>query len=212
MKKLAVLVLGAGLAVGSWAQAQVTGADGSRVILAERAQKVATHLKDVEAQLSSQDYEEVRFALDRLELSLSRYQKKEIRMSLSCISNGSDGEFERFKPTDLATRRTMGGGTSLASCRRLVEQQVNGMMCVSNGSDGEFERFVPWNLKIHSKVGGGTGLDSCLTLIAKSTAGYMCVSNGSDGEFENFTLRDLKTGSKVGGGTSLENCLAAIPR
>ncbi|WP_148278802.1 hypothetical protein [Bdellovibrio bacteriovorus] len=206
MKNLVCTVLGV-LLLSSGVQAVPVSA-----ALAEKARKLADHLQDVESQLVYADHEEVRYSLEKLEITLGRYQKKESRVPFACISNGSSDHFERFVPTDLATNKVVGGGTSLDKCRQLIEKQMNGLMCVSNGSDDHFERFSPLDLATRKKIGGGTSFDACQVLIAKATSGFMCVSNGSDGAFESFILRDLKNARNIGGGTSLDNCLSAIPR
>ncbi|HRO67150.1 MAG TPA: hypothetical protein PL182_06275 [Pseudobdellovibrionaceae bacterium] len=188
------------------------GLASARADVRVQSQRIADQLAAVEDQLDARDLEEVRDALDRIDWVLSRYEDRGSRGSLVCVSNGSSGVFEKFRLTDLSTGKSIGGETSLETCRSALASQKFGLLCLSNGSSGVFEKFRIYDLARQASLGGETLFETCLKSVRQGTRAAICLSNGSSGVFEKFSLYNRLTNKRIGGETTFETCQSALPR
>lgn len=177
--------------------------------LSSAAQNLADKVQQVEAELHPEDARELSFLLDRADRLLSRYDARP-GQGFTCVSNGDFGNFERFLVASTRTGETLGGGTSNATCQRLLRSQKNGLICISNGDFGNFEKFAVYSSLRRGKIGGETSLANCERAISTSSSQLVCVSNGDFGNFEKFTLTNFRTGQSLGGETNFETCLRSV--
>ena len=179
--------------------------------LANRAERLADHLKSVEGEMTRRDADEARYAIDQLEYILQNYRESNGGGGrLVCLSNGESGVWEKFVMTDLMNNKQIGSYTSKQTCERLIQGQRRGLICISNGETGVWEKFGPLQMADKKILGGYTSLSTCEKIIQSSTQFLSCVSNGETGVWEKFTLLNRKTNKYMGGATSLESCLQTI--
>lgn len=112
--------------------------------LADRMQALAQKLASVENKLKNEDYESVEHQLDRIDSVLRDVPAPAATASLTCLFNGEQGSYERFKLSDLST-----------GARGAV-------VCASNGEQGRYERFHLYSRALDKPLGGNTSLQQCL--------------------------------------------------
>lgn len=176
---------------------------------ADRLQAQAQKLASVEYQLSPRDQQALDHHLAAIEQILARFQSG---ATLTCLSNGSPGTYERFFVTDPSTGAKIEKATTLENCRQIVSVQNQGLICASNGSPGSYEKFGLYDLGRRQRKAGDTTLQSCLTIVSQSAANFTCQSNSQAGSYEKFHLYNRQLDKAIGGDTTLEQCLGSIPR
>lgn len=131
---------------------------------ADRLQAQAQKLASVEYQLSPRDQQALDHHLAAIEQILARFQSG---ATLTCLSNGSPGTYERFFVTDPSTGAKIEKATTLENCRQIVSVQNQGLICASNGSPRSYEKFHLYNRQLDKAIGGDTTLEQCLGSIPR---------------------------------------------
>lgn len=179
----------------------------------EQLKAQAQRLAAVESQLNRDDRESIEHYIEKIDRVISGYhvQAQAGAAPLVCLSNGQQGNYERFTITDAAAGVPVEKGTSMATCKLLLTVQNQGLICASNGEQGNYERFGVYDLARKAVKGGRTNIKSCQALVTGAKGPFVCQSNGEQGNYEKFVLYNRDTDKALGGGTTLEQCLAAIP-
>lgn len=183
----------------------VASAQGRSTRLQAQVQKLAA----VENQLGPRDQQALEYHIAAIEQILARFQSG---ASLTCLSNGSPGSYERFFVTDPSTGTKIEKATTLEICKQIVSVQNQGLICASNGSPGAYEKFGLYDLGRKQRKPGDTTLQACLTIVSQSAANFTCQSNSQAGAYEKFHLFNRQLDKAIGGDTTLEQCLGSIPR
>jgi hypothetical protein len=200
----------------------VSGQAMAQTRLSERMTALAQRLAGVEGQMNRDDREQLEHHLDRIEQQLRMFQgpgggapvaggAAGGPVSLTCLSNGQQGSYERFKLSDLSTGAALDKGSMLATCKQLAAVQNANLVCTTNGEQGSYERFGLFDLAKKQPIKGFTSLKSCLSLVSGARGSVVCTSNGEQGSYEKFHLFNRDSGKVLGGDTTLEQCQGAIP-
>jgi hypothetical protein len=180
---------------------------------AERLQSQSKKLSTIERQLSPFDQENLDRHIAGIDRVLRDYERATggATVSLTCLSNGQQGSYEKFTITDSSSGTPIGKSSALATCQQLLTVQNQSLICVSNGEAGSYEKFGVYDLGRKVQAGGMTNLKSCQRLVQSAKPAFVCQSNGQAGSYEKFKLYNRETDKVLGGETALEQCVSSIP-